>query len=92
MPIAISQKGDLSIANNYRGITLTPAAKINSLLLLKKIRPEIQFYVKIKMVSVETSGQILTIRRVLEGIKQENLPATMLFNDFSKAFDSIVDI
>ena len=36
-----------------------------------------------------TSGQILTIRRILEGIKSKNLPAALLFINFSKAFDSI---
>ena len=34
-------------------------------------------------------GQILTIRRILEGVRANNLPAVLLFIDFSKAFDSI---
>ena len=36
-----------------------------------------------------TLGQILTIRRILEGVKSKNLPLTLLFIDFSKSFDSI---
>ena len=32
---------------------------------------------------------MLTIRRILEGVKSKNLPATLLFIDFSQAFDSI---
>ena len=36
-----------------------------------------------------TTGQILTIRRLIEGIKSHNLEASLLFVDFSKAFDSI---
>ena len=36
-----------------------------------------------------TSGQILTIRRILEGVHAKNLPVTFLFIDFCKAFDSI---
>ena len=36
------KKGDLPITNNYRGITLTAiAAKIYNLMLLNRIRPEI---------------------------------------------------
>ena len=33
--------------------------------------------------------QILTIRRILEGVRAKNLQATLLFIDFTKAFDSI---
>ena len=33
--------------------------------------------------------QILTIHRILEGVRVKNLDATMLFVDISKAFDSI---
>ena len=88
------KKGDLSTAKNYRGITLTPiAAKIYNLLLLNRIRPEIDPILRKNQNGFRsnrsTSGQILTIRRVLEGIKQKNLPVTILFIDFSKAFDSI---
>ena len=34
-------------------------------------------------------SQILTIRRILEGVRATYLEATMLFVDFAKAFDSI---
>ena len=34
-------------------------------------------------------GQILTIRRILEGVRANNLPAILLFIDFSKAFNLI---
>ena len=33
--------------------------------------------------------KILTIRRILEGVRAKNLQATLLFVDFTKAFDSI---
>ena len=36
-----------------------------------------------------TMGQILTIRRILEGVRANNLPAVLLFIGFSKDFDSI---
>ena len=35
------------------------------------------------------TSQILTIRRILEGVRAQNLQATLLFVDFTKAFDSI---
>ena len=35
------------------------------------------------------TSQILTIRQILEGVHAKNLEATILFVDFSKAFDSI---
>ena len=34
-------------------------------------------------------SQILTIRRILEGVRAQTLEATILFVDFAKAFDSI---
>ena len=34
-------------------------------------------------------SQILTIRRIYEGVRPKNLQATILFVDFTKAFDSI---
>ncbi len=36
-----------------------------------------------------TASQILTIRRILEGVRAKNLQATILFVDLTKAFDSI---
>ena len=35
------------------------------------------------------TSQILTIRRILEGVQAKNLKATILFVDFTKVFDSI---
>ena len=35
------------------------------------------------------SSQILTIRRILEGVPAKRLEETIIFVDFSKAFDSI---
>ena len=36
-----------------------------------------------------TTSLILTIRRILEGVRAKNLQATLIFVDFTKAFDSI---
>ena len=66
------KKGDLGIAFNYRGITLTAiAAKIYNLLLLSRIQPEME---KNNLrrnqngfrKNRSTVGQILTVRRIIE--------------------------
>ena len=36
-----------------------------------------------------TTVKMLTIRRILEGVKSKKLTATLLFIDFSQAFESI---
>ena len=74
------KKGDLSIAKNYRGITLTAiSAKIYNFLLLNRIRPEVDPILRKNQNGFRsnrsTSGQILTIRRILEGVHAKNLPS-----------------
>ena len=88
------KKGDLSLTNNYRGITLTSiAAKIYNTLLLNRIQPEIEKVLRRNQNGFRKSrsmvGQILIVRRIIEGVKAKSLPATLLFVDFSKAFDSV---
>ena len=88
------KKGDLSLATNYRGITLTPiAAKIYNSMLLNRIQPEVKKVLQRNQNGFRknrsTVGQILTVRRIIEGVKANNLEAVILFVDFSKAMDSI---
>ena len=88
------KKGNLNITKNYRGITLTAiSAKIYNLMLLNRIRPAVDPLLRKNQNGFRskrsTMGQILTIRRILEGVRANNLPAVLLFIDFSKAFDSI---
>ena len=88
------KKGDLGQATNYRGITLTTiASKIYNLLILNRLRPEIEAVLRKNQNGFRqrksTVGQILTIRRLIEGVKAKNLKAVLVFVDFSKAFDSI---
>ena len=62
-------------------------------MLLNRIRPEIYPILRKNQNGFRknrsTTGQILTIRRILEGVKDKNRPLTLLFIDFSKAFDTI---
>ena len=88
------KKGDLGLAKNYRDITLTSiAAKIYNALLRNRIEPKIDNILRKNQNGFRrnrsTTSQILTIRRILEGVRAKNLRATLLFVDFTKAFDSI---
>ena len=83
------KKGDLRITKNYRVIT-SIAAKVYNVLLLNCIKPEIEKILRKNQNSFQgnqsTTSQILTI---IKGVRTQNLEATLLFVDFSKAFDSI---
>ena len=88
------KKEDLGLAKNYRGITLTSiAAKIYNALLRNRIEPKIDNILRKNQNGFRrnrsTTSQILTIRRILEGVRAKNLRATLIFVDFTKALDSI---
>ena len=88
------KKADLGQTSNYRGITLTSiAAKIYNALLLNQIQPEMENILRRNQYGFRkgslTIGQILAVRRSIEGVKVRQIPATLLFVDFSKAFDSV---
>ena len=94
--LPFSKKGDLGIAKNNRGITLAPiAVEIYNALLRNCIEPKIEKIPRKNQNGFRrnrsTTSQLLAIRRILEGVlaKKNNLEATILFVDFSKAFDSI---
>ena len=92
--IPFPKKGDLGLAKNYRGITLISiTANIYNALLRNRIEPKIDSILKKNQNGFRsnrsTTSQILTIRRILEGVRAKNLRATLLFVDFTKAFDSI---
>ena len=62
-------------------------------MLLNRIRPEIDPILRENpngfRTKKSTTGKMLTIRCILKGVKSKNLPATLLFIDFTQAFDSI---
>ena len=88
------EMGDLGLAKNYRGITLTSiTAKTHNALLRNCIEPKIDNILRKNQIGFRrnrsTTSQILTIRRIFEGVRAKNLQATLLFVDFTKAFDFI---
>ena len=83
------KKGDLGVASNYRGIKLTPiAAKLYNSMLLNRIQPKIEEVLRKNQngfrKSRSTTGQIPTVRRILEGVK--NLESRIVICGFLKAF------
>ena len=68
-------------------------AKIYNALLRNRIEPKIDNILRKNQNGFRrnrsTTAQILTIHRILEGVQAKNLQASLLFVDFTKAFDSI---
>lgn len=92
--IPVPKKGDLTLASNYRGITLMPiAAKIYNKLILRRIVPVLDPLLRKNQNGFRrgrnTLSQILAIRRILEEMRKLNKDAFICFVDFKKAFDSI---
>ena len=91
--IPIPKKGT-SIPPNVRGISLNPiAAKIYNKMLLNRIQPHVDPLLTWTQngfrKSRSTLFNIITLRRIIEGLKAKHLPLATVFIDFSKAFDSI---
>ena len=68
-------------------------AKIYNVLLCNRIEPKIEKILWMNQNDFHrnrsSTSQILTMRRILEGVRSKNLKATILFVDFFKAFYSI---
>ena len=86
--------GYLGLDKNYLRITLTSiAAKIYNALLRNRTEPKIDKILWKNQNGFRrnksTTSQILTICRILEGVRAKSPLATLLFVDFTKAIDSI---
>ena len=92
--IPISKKGDLTIPENYREISLTQtAANVDNRLLLNIISPELEKILRPNQNGFRplrsTSSQILALRRIIEETRNHQKEAAIIFIDFKKAFYSV---
>ena len=92
--IPIPKTGDLSKGGNYRGISLCSLiSKTYNRMILNRIRPVIDPLLRINQNGFRpgrtTTSQILALRRILEGVRDNQLPAAITFIDFKKALDTI---
>ena len=92
--LTFTKKGDLGLAKNFRGVTLTSiTAKIYNARLRNRREPKIDNIIRKNQNGFRgngsTTSQFLTIRRIHEGVRAKNQEATILFVDFTKAFHSI---
>ena len=92
--IPIPKCGDLGNTTNYRGIALSSVvAKLVNRMLLNRIQPKLDPLLRSNQNGFcprrSTTAHILALRRIIEGVKRNNLKAVFLFVDFNKAFDSI---
>ena len=92
--VPLPKKGDLSLMTNYRGISLLSiAAKVYNKILLNRIRDHVDPMLRNNQAGFRPgrscAQQIHILRRIMEGFKDQQLPLTVTFIDFKKAFDSI---
>ena len=92
--IPIPNKGDINLGSNYRGISLTSlVAKTYNRMILNRIRPHLDCHLRKNQNGFRSgrtiTSQILALRRLIEGVKDNNLEAIMIFIDIKKAFDTI---
>ena len=92
--IPVPKSGDLSKTDNYRGISLTCViAKMYNRIIMNRIRNAIDPKLRNNQNGFRpkrtTVAQVVAVRRIIEGVKEKNLPAVLTFIDFKKAFDSI---
>ena len=92
--VPLPKKGDLSLMNNYRGITLmSVAAKVYNRILLNRVRDHVDPVIRSNQAGFRPgrscAQQTHILRRIMEAFHSYQLPLTITFIDFKKAFDSI---
>ena len=92
--VPVPKSGDLSNPNNYRGISLISLVlKLYNRLIMNRLRPALDPLLRNSQNGFRkkrtTVGQIVALRRLLEGVRSNNLSCVLTFIDFKKAFDTI---
>ena len=77
--IPFPKSGDLSKGGNYRGISICSlVGKTYNRMILNRIRPVIDPQLRVNQngfrPSRTTTSQVLALRRLIEGVKDKNLP------------------
>ena len=92
--VAVPKSGDLTKPDNYRGISLISLVmKLYNRMIMNRLRPILDPLLRSSQNGFRrkrtTVGQILALRRLLEGVRLNNLSCIITFIDFKKAFDTI---
>ena len=87
-------KGDTTICDNYRGITLLSVpSKILGKIIIGRIREGIDGLLREEQAGFRrgrgTTEQLFTLRNIIEQCVEWNAPLYINFADFEKAFDSV---
>ena len=92
--VTVPKKGDLTKPDNYRGISLISLVmKLYNRMIMNRLRPALDPLLRNAQNGFRqkrtTVGQIVALRRLLEGVRANNLSCVLTFIDFRKAFDTI---
>ena len=92
--VKIPKKGDRSICDNYRGITLLSVpSKVFSRVLISRIQDGVESQLREEQAGFRkgrsTTEQLFTLRNIIEQCTEWNAALFVNYVDFEKAFDSI---
>ncbi|KAI8427072.1 hypothetical protein MSG28_014711 [Choristoneura fumiferana] len=92
--VKVPKKGDLSVCDNWRGITLLPtAAKVLAKILLNRMSPEIAGTLREEQAGFRSgrtcTDHTNTLRILIESCVEWRAELFLAFVDFEKAFDSV---
>ena len=92
-PIPMPKKGDLSLATNYRGISLMPiAAKLYNRLILNRLIPFVEPVLRNNQNGFRRGRSTLSqiLRRIIRESQLCNLDLALVFVDFQKTLTLLI--